>query len=361
MRIAYVCYWNVFKLDGVAKKIAGHVELWSRAGHDVELFCLSPAPTGPDRQVLPGQVFPFDSLLGRWRATRALATSVRDFAPTAIYLRGDTFLPPLWRAMRGLPVVMELNEQPGRNSLRSGSSLAYDLWNRRRLLRRSDAIVTVTHETARASWLRRTQLPIVVIGNGIDLGSFTVEPPHAGGPPRGVFVGIAAPWQGVDKVRQLAERLPDYRFDLIGPTAADLGGPAPANVTVHGFLQREDYEPLVATADFGIGPLAVHRRHLDESAGLKLREYAAFGLPIVVAGSDPDLTTEPHWWVLQLPNVESNVVDHLDDVRRWVEATRGRRVPREEVEGLIGSDLKERRRLDFIAETARADEALGAG
>jgi glycosyltransferase involved in cell wall biosynthesis len=42
-------------------------------------------------------------------------------------------------------------------------------------------------------------------------------------------------------------------------------------------------------AHFGIGALGIHRKGLSEASVLKLRDYAARGLPFVMSGNDPDL------------------------------------------------------------------------
>jgi hypothetical protein len=72
----------------------------------------------------------------------------------------------------------------------------------------------------------------------------------------------------------------------------------------------------------------------------------------VLAHEDPDLTAEPHWFVLELPNTESNVTDGIDDVRRWVGTVVGRRVPRETAEALVGAETREAARLQFMERIA---------
>lgn len=349
MKIAYVCYWNAFLLDGVAKKIAGQTEYWRGAGHEVEVFCLSPRPEKPGPPVLQAHVFAFAGLRDRYAKTYRLATAVRAFRPELIYMRYDTFLPPVSRALRAAPAVLELNEQPGKHRLVAGLARRYGLWNRRRLLARAGGFVTVANETARASWLRERRQPVLVLGNSLDLSAFPITSAPAHDRPRGVFIGgRGMPWHGVDKIRVLAERLPAVDFDVIGPADHDLGGPAPPNLRMHGFLERARYEPIVVDSDFGIGTLALHRVGLNENASLKLREYLAFGLPVMLANEDPDLTSEPHWFVCKIPNLESNLVDSSDLIRAWVEGVRGHRVPRPVVERLIGVETKEEARLEFM-------------
>jgi hypothetical protein len=349
MRIAYICYWDAYRLDGVAKKILTQTRYWTGVGHRVEIFCLTPRPETPSDPVLTHTTFSFTNIVARLVATRRLAAAVRSFAPDVIYLRYDLFLPPLWGLLAERPLAVELNEQPEEYALRRAKARVYDRWSRRQILRRSDGFICVAEELAQSAWLRQLGRPSSVIGNSIDLDAF----PEAAAPrnvrPRAVFLGgPGLAWHGVDKVRVLAEHLPEIDFDVIGPSAEDLAGPAPANLVVHGFLGREQYDPIARRADFAVGTLALHRQGIDETAPLKLREYLAYGLPLVLAHKDPDLTREPHWFVLELPNRESNVDECYEDVRHWAATVKGRRVSRVTAEALVGVRAKETERLDFL-------------
>jgi Glycosyl transferase 4-like domain len=353
MKIAYVCFWDAYVQDGVAKKITGQVEQWRAAGHTVEVLCLTPRPAESREPWLTSSTFDFSNLVQRLTATRRLAAAVRAFAPEVVYIRYDLFLPPLWSALDQPTVVMELNESVKEYALRNARARAYSHWSRDQLLRRVDGFVSVASANVEDPVLERLGRPVVVLGNSIDVGAFPVLPAPDNARPRGIFLGGAGlPWHGVDKVRLLAESLPEMDFDIVGPSAADVGGPAPANLSIHGFLPRSEYEPIIARADFAIGTLALHRQDVEGASPLKLREYMAYGLPVVLAHEDPDLTAEPHWFVLELPNTESNVADGINDVRRWVGTVVGRRVPREIAEALVGAEVKEAARLEFMERIA---------
>jgi hypothetical protein len=362
MKIAYICYWDAFRLDGVTKKILTQTEYWRAEGHSVGIFCLSPMSDSSLEPVLGASVFPFSGPIQRLRATHKLARAVRSFQSDVIYLRYDLFLPPLWGVLRERPLVVELNEQPEEYALRRTAARSYDRFSRSRLLGRADGFVCVADELAKSRWLEEFARPAVVIGNSIDLGEFPVAAVPGNRRPRGVFLGAPGlPWHGVDKVRSLADRLPEMDFDVIGPTADDLGGTIPANLVSHGFLSRGEYEPLVLQADFAVGTLALHRQGIGETAPLKLREYLAYGLPMIVAHDDPDLTREPHWFVLRLPNRESNVEDCHQAVRSWVGSVVGRRIPRETAERLVSVQVKEPERLAFMEQMRDSFAAAGRG
>jgi hypothetical protein len=140
-----------------------------------------------------------------------------------------------------------------------------------------------------------------------------------------VFVGGGGePWQGVDKVLELAQRRPDWQFDLVGQLDASDVQP---NVRLHGRLERDRLLEILASADVGLGTLALHRKSLFESSPLKLREYVAVGLPVVYGHVDPDIDLLGPL-ALRIANTPTNVIDELDRISTFVEAARGRRIAR---------------------------------
>lgn len=349
MRVAQVCHWNAFALDGVARKLRTQADAWRELGHDVELFCLT--PDRPGEPVAQGRLYRFSSPLERLRATGRLAGDVRSWRPDVVYLRNDLWAPQVLGLVRCVPTVVEVNGRdavPSRRRRRLRWALR--LLGEELLLRGAAGIVAVT--PALAPELRRFGKPVEVVTNGVDLAGVQPAPPSGNPRPRLVFVGAAAQeWQGVDKLLRLAELAPEVDVDLVGVDAPALGA-VPANVAVHGWLDRGDYASLLARADVGVGPLALHRKRLDEAAALKVREYLGHGLPVVLAGEDGDFAGASPWYLLRLPNTEDNVERSLPSVRSFVERVRGRRVPREDVAERIDARVKERRRVEFLARVA---------
>lgn len=346
MRIAYLCYWDLERADGVSDKIRSQVRHWREAGHEVDVLTLVAGDARP-----PGdgeRVFAFSGPAGRLAATARLASAARRLDADLVYLRYDVFLPPLLAAFAGSKLVVELNSNvTAELRERSRTVAAYELLQRRLLLRRADGAVAVTAELARAAQEGRAGLAAEVIANGIELGSVP-KPEHDGGAPRLVYIGEDVYWQGVDKLFELARRFPEWRFDVIGSRGRD----APDNVTCHGFLARDAYSRILARADVAVGTLALHRKQMEEASPLKVRRYLEFGLPVILAYTDTDLAGLDPWWLLRLPNVESNVRDSTEAINTYVTAVAGRRIPRSEVEQRISADAKERRRLEFFAAVA---------
>jgi hypothetical protein len=91
----------------------------------------------------------------------------------------------------------------------------------------------------------------------------------------------------------------------------------------------------------------MHRIPLEEACPLKVREYLAFGLPVLIGYTDTDIPARAPY-ALQIPNTEDNVATRVKEIRTFVEGWRGRRVPREMVAHMDWS-VKEEARLRFIS------------
>ena len=110
---------------------------------------------------------------------------------------------------------------------------------------------------------------------------------------------------------------------------------------------------MLARCVIAFGTLALHRKQMNEACPLKVREYLAFGLPVVIGYGDTDLTGIEPWWLLRVPNAEDNVRQNAERIRSFIADVRGRRVPRDEVADRIGAAAKEQRRLEFMERLAR--------
>lgn len=352
MRIAYVAYWNAFVFDGVARKIGTQTARWRGLGHEVEVFALSPEEVGSE-QLWPARAHTFSSVAGRPAAALGLLRDLRRFGPDVVYLRYDLLPPPLHTVTRSYPTVVELNsdeqrEYAFRRRGAAGLAQTYGSWNWRRLFRRAAGVVSVSDELL--ALVAGYGRPATVIGNGIELDELNLLPAEAEGPPHLLFSGTPGqPWHGVDKIVELAARRPDLEVTLLG-TGPD--SRFPVNVRAHGYLGRAAYTPLLARADAAFGSAALHRNGMDEASPLKVREYLACGLPVIIPYTDTDLRGLDEWWLLRLPNVESNLLDAADPIARFAREVRGRRVPREAVADRIGAAGKESARLRFLGACA---------
>ncbi len=351
MKIAYVCYWDAFASDGVVAKINTQVDAWREAGHRVEVFCVSPEGSDGTGQALEGRVFTYSRALRRPAATRRMLRAARRSGANVAYLRYDHFVPTPGRLLRAVPTVVELNAPASFSRRRRKLPVrAFSEVNHRVIGRWARAFVTVSHSLRKE--VEQHGKPVVVVANGVDLGSReALPPPPPGGRVRFAFLaGARAPWHGLDKIVGLAAAMPDCDFTLVGLEPDQLEARYSANVETHGRLSRAEYEPLLSRSDVAIGSMAMDRAGLDEGSTLKVGEYLAYGLPVVLGYQETRFMGEDPWFLLCLPTTEDNVSTHVEQVRAFAEGVRGSRVGREEIADAIGAQAKEADRLDFIAE-----------
>jgi Glycosyltransferase Family 4 len=363
VRIAYACRVAAYQTDGVNNKISMQVAHWRRAGHDVHLLCLSPrADAAGAEPAVPGTVFAYGGVVELARATVALAAATRRLAPDVVYLRYDLFVPPLPPLLTPLPVVVEINTDNRREARVEGRvGWAYNELSRKATLRPTTGLVCVTHELARSDDLTRYAKPTAVIGNGADPALTAAVPPANGTRPAAVMLlGYPAAWAGVDKVVALAEAMPELDLHLVGSRDHVPRGPLPANVHVHGRLPRDGYREVLGGADFGIGPLALHRIGMSEASPLKVREYLLHGLPVLTAHEDTDFLGEEPWFLRRLPNREDNVATGVPAIRAWAKSVAGRRVPRGDVVSRLGMEGKEAARLAFLSDLVHNSSGVTA-
>ena len=351
--------------SGVRRLILDQAAAWARLDPslDVGLFVRCEAGTDEAWRDAPHVVAVTSSrfgIVGRYVVRELLSIRLALWRPDVIYLRHSTVSPSLFFLALAFPMVIG-GDLDDLDELRIRSPLRY--WYARlvrdRLLRRARRIVVVTHEIARQPALVRLGRPISVLPNSIDLDDYPELPAPANPSPRLVFLGAPnLAWAGIDKLPRLAAAFPDWQVDVVGSGPEAFPG-APANLVAHGQLGRADYLPIMAGADVAIGPLALHRKGLSEASALKVAEYLAYGIPVILANTEaafPDGAP----FLLQLPNTEDNVDTSIGAVREFVERWRGRRVPRSAVSA-VDSAVVERARLDLMVEAHGPGPAAPGG
>ena len=366
MRIAYVYLGASLKaVAGVKRKVLDQVGQWTAEGHSVSLYLqLGDAgeltePVG-DWGGLRANVFGGGGsrnvvlrFLNRDAAIRRLVDTVLRDGADVVYLRFSPYYPALDKLIEAFPICLEINSDDLEEYPRRVGPLpyAYHRATRQRLLHRTSGVVFVTQELAEREHFAQFGRPFEVITNGIALDRVRQAAPAPPGPMRLVFIGEPGlPWHGVDKILRLARALPECRFDLIGYSADDLHESAPPNVHPLGYVTGDAYRALLDGATAGIGTLALHRKGMDEACPLKVRDYLAAGLPVIIAYSDLDIPGS-HWYSLRLHNTEDNIERGLPWIRAFLESVRGRRVARNEIAHL-DTATKERQRLEFMARLA---------
>lgn len=114
-----------------------------------------------------------------------------------------------------------------------------------------------------------------------------------------VSVSKLSRWHGYDRfVEAVARATPDVRrrivFHVVGDGAERLRLEKlveeynlRSNVKFYGSKQGEELDEIYANSDIGVASLGLYRIGLDEITPLKMSEYAAKGLPFLLANKDP--------------------------------------------------------------------------
>ncbi len=371
MRIAYTYLGAPPRIDGVIKKILDQVSVWSRMKHEVCLFllvnCDGPLPPEfeeflknfPQITVRRAGLFdirwPLRTLKSRAGALRELSSEIQKFAPDVIYRRFGTHYPSVDRLAKKFPLILEVqsNDLMELRKTLSTYKYLYRRLTREKLLHLAKGAVYITHELSRISYLNTGGGQKFVLGDGIQfqrISSLAISA-NAQPYPRLFFMGTPdSPWHGLDKLLELAQHRPQWKFDIVGTSKEYLKTLKGTfeNVEFHGFLGERQYNQILACADVAISSLALDRIPMKESSPLKTREYLASGIPTILGYKDTDFSGQEDF-VLQLPAGEANVREALAAIDKFVLGWMGRRVPRDQVKHL-DSEFKESLRLNFLAQ-----------
>lgn len=196
-------------------------------------------------------------------------------------------------ALRDFPVLRGV-------SAARGASLPHKLKTQEQtLLRQVDAIVCVSCVTA--IYLRSLGAyprVMTIIPNGVDPACFQAVNGPAAQPPRLIYVGTLAPWQGVsvliDSMPTVLSAFPEAQLHLIGPgksrqqkelakLTAKLGL-SQEEVRFVGPLPPEEIPGQLSAASVCLAPLAYNDRNVAQGCcPIKVLEYAAAARPIVAS------------------------------------------------------------------------------
>jgi hypothetical protein len=370
MKIAYVVDEDVAVESGVGTKILGQIDAWRAMGHEVRVYSLRPqqqtALEGLTCLSAQSGRLSIDRFIDRIYAVRRLQRALLDYHPTVVYSRFLLWQPGLVRALKpwGAPYVLEINTDDVQE-LQVKREFAYSIYDRLtrfHLLGRASGLVAVTPALATNSRFAGFGRPLLVLPNGIEYGRFANYVRRSavpGTPPQVGFVGTPGmPWQGVDRLFDLARLCPDWQLHLVGYSERDLEREGVqygdvANVHIYGRMTQTACASVLAGCDLAISTLALYRRQVDEACTLKSRQYMAQGLPVIMCYEDPDITCLQLPFVLQLPNTETSLEENLSLIRRFAQNSREipARLVIDSTRPFLDVAAKERRRIAFMSQT----------
>ncbi len=357
MRIAYVSlHWPRPAAGSIGKKINQQTAAWREAGHQVQFFSHMHSSQNLDT-LIDGSRFIYENgkggfrtELNRCKAAAALIQSVEAYHPEVIYLRWAMYVYPIQRLFRVAPVVVEINTHDVREHQLLGTAhTIYNRLTRGVILGGAAAHIFATDELMNLPDFAKFHKPGMVVTNSADLKTTPFYPAPNNTPPRLVFIGTPGmAWHGVDKLVDLANAFPDLMIDIVGISEIEGISDLPANLILHGFLEGDEYEAVLANADAAIGTLSLHIKGMQEAATLKIRDCAARGIPCILPYRDTDFTDADARVFLHIPNTIDNIKTHGQAVHDFVMRARGQRVSRDLVINRIDSRIKEVQRLTFF-------------
>lgn len=360
MKIAYVTlHWPRIKNSGIGKKIQQQISAWQQTGHVVHHYMHHQSMASNDN-LLDGSHYAYPcarTRIGiikreffRVKALITLIHAVRAYKPDLIYLRWGMYAIPLQQLFRIAPVVIEINTNDVSEHKLLGHFLnLYNQATRWITLQNASGFIFTTNELSKASDFTKFKVPYVVISNGVNLDKYVPLPAPKTKIPHLVYIGTPhMPWQGVEKLVTLGQRCKDIHIDIIGCNSIPNVDVLPQNMSLHGYLSREQYEPILSKASAAIGTIALHRKGMQEASPLKVREYAAYGIPLILPYEDTDLHNLKLDTILQIPNREDNILSSTGLIHDFLYSMQGKRIQRKSLVAVIDASVKEQQRLQFF-------------
>jgi glycosyltransferase involved in cell wall biosynthesis len=359
MRVCYFVIGSDTLRNGYHQKIFRTVDAWRDFGCET-LWALGSRAGTPGAADFAEGVRPAgEALLWTWESgarrffsEREACRKVLEWKPDVIYIRSAYFTPAIIKLLNSVPSCIEINTNEDAERRQFGRlHYLYFRISSGYVLKRVKGIVAVTREIARLERYRQSGKPIKVIANGIPLEDFAPRPVSpAKQPVLAMMTTGQYRWHGLDKLTALARKFPSWEIHLMGDAQVTAELAACENVKRHGLLKRSEFEPILARAHVGLGPLALHRKKMEEACPLKVREYLSYGLPVIAGYEDTDFP-EGAEFLLQIGNSESNVENSLEQMEAFTRKWMHRRVPAAAIEHL-DFHAKEKERLSFLAELA---------
>lgn len=360
MKIAYVTlHWSRTANSGIGMKMARQMDFWQSEGHSVTCY-MHTHEVQNLRNLVPGEYFFYRSApniltipfreTSRMMALKKLIKKVISDKPDVIYLRWGMYSIPLKILFQQIPVIVEINTNDLLEHRLLGFLLnLYNKLTRSIVLSRAAGLVFTSNELAVDSTFSLFTKQRVVISNGIDLDAHPTLPAPKTATPHLVFIGTPdLPWQGVEKLVKLAQIFPDISIDIVGCKTIPGTTIVPRNLKLHGYLVKKDYEKILANATAAIGTLSLYEKGMQEASPLKVRECAAYGIPLILPYKDTDLHGQKCDAILELPNTEDNITENAQRIHDFLYRMQERRLERKIIYPLLDIKQKELARLNFF-------------
>lgn len=375
MKIAYLLSLNLLKYGGITKKVLAQVEHWQKTGATVQLFCITPSLAGKElleSNCVPVQFFVEGSkrnvllemgknFLNIRSVYGELTQSIKAFDPAVIYFRNAYYQPHIEKLFRLFPTVAEINTNEwteykmlSKESFKYKVAYAYYSFTSKKTFNLIQGACLVTYEMQESlqRYLGAIPFQTEVVPNSINI--YKTEKRKKAAPsstvPKLVFIGTPGmPWHGVDKIVELASQtINELEFHIIGFYKADYPE-ASDNIHFYGILPKGRYEEVVTSCDIGLGTMALYRKQMEEACPLKVREYLASGLPVIIAYEETPFVKEAYpSWILKLPNDSDKLSKCKEKIVSFCNEMKAKVLTQSEVEKFVDVSSLEARRISFL-------------
>lgn len=366
MRILYLTEVNIDRPSNLLNKMNAQIDQWVNFGHEVyvvsfPLLNINGESTFLSKKVA-GQFFHKNYFTERFLkggmfavgnkifSLKNYADYVHSIAPNVIYLREIVGFPGMANLLKNHKVVLESNtllmEEISLNSkkLYQLAKIYQDKINKQ-----IGGFIGVTKEIGQQ--FEKYGKPIITISNGIEIKNRNIIPPVND---RAQIIMVCSPnmpWHGEDKFIKMAALLSQFDFHIVGPVQT-IPQMDFKNIFFHGYQSGIELGNLYSQMDIGVGTLALHRKNMIEACPLKVREYATFGLPMILAYHDTDLSDKNFDFILQIENEENNIENNIQPIREFIIKWKGKRIPAGILKPFISISEKEKLRLEFFKQIA---------
>ena len=348
MRIAYLINHNISKNDGVTKKILNQINEWKNLGNEVVVFCNT---VNSGNSILEAKQYQAGNFLeSRLKVNVKLLSDINKFNPDIVYFRYDTWSRTFQRIQKRYKVITELNtndlsehllllkkEKNIKSLLRY---LSYYFF-RGEILRNVDGIVSVTNEISNLDSVKKYNKKSINIPNSIDLLNYSVIKKNKKSRVGLFFIGTPnQPWHGVDFIERIANELLEFDFHIVG-----INNDSYQNIYYHGYLEKSEYLKVLKICNICIGSLALFRNDMSEACPLKVREYLAYGYPIIIGYEESaftNLESLPKWAL----KIDANNIN-IKEIKEFVLKNYNTIVKREEID-FISTQKLEKQRIEFF-------------
>ena len=369
MKIACYLEYQFSKNNSTFKKLTQQLDEWLKSGHTCQIFVLTKKHTAFDAYSkfdsvkyssngnrINCNVITYNNIFDRYLKLGLLALNTIRWTPDILYARNDLNINLLKLILfRSVKTIIEINTDDLMefNHFHKSWKEPFYKWYRKQLFKCIKGAVFVTYELQKSDSYNQIRDNSVVISNGIPINDFKTLPKTNNQNPVLSFLGTSDfKWHGIDKVVNMAKLLSDHKFYIIGPSIKKYTSSIPDNITFTGFLEYEEYLIHLAKTDIAIGTLALHRKGMNEACALKVREYLALGLPVILAYDDTDFPNDTSF-IQKLPNSENNIEPNIALVKTFINSWANKRVSKDLISH-IDIQKKEKKRLELFHRIIRS-------